>query len=60
MHIPENLFVIFSKMCIDAGITKKEGIVRYLKYLKKIHNQQRKLLDEKSTANFKLTDKQPD
>lgn len=35
MMIPTELYDMYAKLCIDWGITKTEGIIRYFKYLEK-------------------------
>lgn len=38
LSIPIDLYNLYAKICADLGITKKEGFLRYLKYLEKKHN----------------------
>lgn len=54
MDIPADLFDMYAKLCIDEGITKTEGIVRYLRYLQKQYYKHRRVLDEDSKPDFKL------
>lgn len=59
LDIPENLYNMFAKLCIDAGITKTEAIVRYINYLQQQRHGSRRLLDEDSKSNFKLDEGEP-
>lgn len=31
VYVPQELYKVFAKACIDAGITKTEAIIKYLK-----------------------------
>ena len=35
VNIPEDLYYMFAKVCVNLHITKTEGITRYLRYLKR-------------------------
>jgi hypothetical protein len=35
MLLPSDLYISFSKLCIDLGISKTEGIIRCLKRVEK-------------------------
>ena len=52
MLVPQDLYDMFSKLCIDLGITRNQAIVRYFHYLQKQHYKKRRLLDEESTEHF--------
>jgi hypothetical protein len=53
--VPLELYDMYAKLCITLGITKKEGIIQYLKFLKKQHHHRRKLLSDKSNpTTFEL------
>ena len=54
VQIPTALFHMYSKVCIDAGVTKTEGIVQYFEYLKGLKPQYRRMVDGDSERNFKL------
>lgn len=54
VEIPADLWQMFSKLCIDEEVSKKEAIVQYFKYLKAKNNKSRRLLNETSEDNFKL------
>lgn len=57
IDLPVDLYNMFAKLCVDYGITKTEGIIRYLKFLQKQHHRERELLNERSRKPFKLDDK---
>jgi len=44
----------FAKLCIDTGITKTEGLTRYIRYLQRLPSKQRWLLDETSPKSFTM------
>lgn len=54
LDVPADLYDMYAKLCIDLGITKTEGIVRYMRYLQKQHYKHRRVLDEESPQSFKL------
>jgi hypothetical protein len=54
LDVPEKLYALYCKLCLDLGITRTEGLIRYFKYLSTYHHKQRKALDEKSNTNFRL------
>jgi hypothetical protein len=54
IDIPVGLFDMYAKLCIDYGISKKEGIVQYFRYLQRMQCQQRKLINEQTDKGFKL------
>lgn len=59
IDIPADLFNFYAKACIDAEITKTEGIVRYMKYLRKQPFRSREFLNEDTESNFKLDGRKP-
>lgn len=56
IDIPVELYTMYAKLCVDLGITKTEGIVQYLKYLKAqgIRERRLRVLHGKSKGDFKL------
>lgn len=54
-----DLYNSFAKACIDAGVSKTEALVRYIRYLQKQPSRGRKLLDEHSESDFKLDARKP-
>lgn len=61
VDIPTQLYIMYSKLCIDLGISKAEGIIRYLEYLQKQSHRSRKnkALHEGSDETFKLDEETP-
>lgn len=60
IRIPAKLYDMYAKLCIDEGITKTEGIIRYFEYLAKMHNWNRRALNEQSKQNFSISDGEPE
>jgi hypothetical protein len=54
LDVPADLHDMYSKLCIDLGITKTDGIVQYLRYLQKQHYKHRQVLNDTSPPDFKL------
>lgn len=55
LEIPVDLYNMFAKTCIDYGITKTEGIIRYFKYLQHQQRRKKEILDEgTATDTFTL------
>lgn len=52
--VPIKLYKVFSKLCIDEGISRSEAFLRYLRYLSKEHSRKRTLLNEQSPTSFRL------
>lgn len=57
--IDAELFNMYSKLCIDMGITKTDGLIQYFKYLKKQHHNQREGLNERTKSDFRLDARKP-
>lgn len=53
IHIPFELYDMYDKICKKKGISKKQGIVDYFKYLY-WHEGSTILIDEESDYDFKL------
>lgn len=54
VDVPSELYDMFAKLCIDNSITKTEGLVRYLKFLKEKNYHCRNLVNENTNSNFDL------
>lgn len=54
IRVPVDLYETYSKTCIDYGISRTEGIVQYLLYLKKQVGRKKELLHERAHETFKL------
>ena len=54
VDIPLDLFTMYSKLCVDLGITKTQGIIQYFRYLKKQYHHHRQVLNEKSKSEFRI------
>lgn len=59
VDIPLGLFNMYAKLCVDAGISKTEGILRYLEYLASRQQRQRELVNELSNTTFVLDEGKP-
>ena len=60
LDVPADLYDMYGKLCIDYGITKTEGIVRYFRYLKSQNYKLRKVLNDRSVSDFKLDEREPE
>jgi hypothetical protein len=59
VDVPIGLFNMYAKLCVDAGISKTEGFLRYLEYLASRHQRQRELVNELSNTTFILDEGKP-
>lgn len=51
IDLPADLYDEFSKICIDAQITRTKALIKYIYYLRSLHKKKRKLLDERFTSS---------
>lgn len=55
-RIPEDLYKMLKKLCVDKDMDMTEVFVKYLRYLQKIYYKNREILDENSRQTFSLDD----
>lgn len=54
VQVPADLYVMFSKFCMDSEVSRTEAIVKYLKWIQKQPVAQRRLLNATSKADIGL------
>lgn len=59
LDLPADLYDMYAKLCIDLGITKTEGIIKYMRYLQAQYYKHRQALDEDSKPDFRLDGGKP-
>lgn len=57
VDVPDELYIMFSKLCLEKGITRTEAIIQYLQYLKAKYYKHRELLHEHSRNDFELDER---
>ena len=58
VNLPLDLYVMLKKLSIDKRITISSIIIQYLQYLKNKHHKSRKVLNEDSTSDFELDERE--
>jgi hypothetical protein len=48
LDLPSDLHDFYSKLCITLGITRTEGVIQYIRYLRAQQSHKRKGLNEDS------------